>query len=212
MYTEEPASAVAIDEGGFTLVEMLVALSLLAVIAVQMSSAFTVTNRSVDLVRRLEGENIGPAVADYIRHQFDALMPIYDLGEGHVYTGLFEGDKKHVQFVVHSDGRLEPPGLVVVSIGVTERGGEQKTTALREVRTDLREASPKPHYDGIVIDSIESFDIRYFGTIRGESMPSWHESWLVDDPLPHLVELTLVPIANASWQPQFVTVSLPVGR
>ncbi len=196
-------------EAGFTLVELLVALALMALSVALLPGALRLGTRAWEAQTALERAGDAGLALHAVEHKLAAALPLQDLDPetGHLRFG-FSGDQRRLYFLAASDNgpagagvyrwRLEPAtasdtGLV---LHISLHGARQGEAPV-ETRTLLREATP--------------VRFRYFGPQPTEDATAqWHDAWDRTDALPLLVEMT---IDNAGPQraPRQLLVALRIG-
>ena len=178
------------DEGGFTLIEMLVALALMGLV---LSALANITsqwlpnwNRGMDRIQRSESiglalQRIGAdlAAAEYVSANREQRQP------------LFDGSELSVTFVRTALGPNARPGLDVVRIGETTDRGDLVTVRSRTPFVPLLPAtslSEQLQFSDPVALLRPPFRLSfsYAGTDR-----VWRNSWHEADKLPAAIKLTV---------------------
>ena len=196
-------------EAGFTLVELLVALALLALSVALLPGTLRLGTRAWEAQSELERASDAGLALHAVEHKLAAALPLQDLDPetGQLRFG-FSGDARRLNFLAASDTgpagagvyrwRLEPAtaadtGLVM---HVSLHGAQQGEAGV-ETRTLLREATP--------------VRFRYFGSQPTEDdNAQWRDAWERTDALPTLVELT-IDSAGPQRAPRQMLVALRIG-
>lgn len=177
-------------EAGFTLVEVLVALALLALSVALLPGTLRLGTRAWDAQNELERAADAGLALQAVEQKLAAALPIQDQDpETRRLRFGFSGDRTRLDFLAASDNgpagagvyrwRLEPAsasdtGLVM---RISLYGGRPGETPV-ESRTLVREETP--------------VRFRYFGPQPTEEAPAqWHDAWERTDALPALVEMTI---------------------
>lgn len=192
------------QDAGFTLVEMLVALALAALIGVMLLQALQVTGTIAGTAARLGADEEVQAVRDHLRRALG------DLG----------GRRPNGSIPPLQGGADGLTGLVAAS-REAERAGETRMdlrvlpgeTGLRLVETRrpdrASEGTAGEPVTELLLDGLRGLEIRYFGPPGPRLAPLWTTEWTRRDALPALVEVRIAfaPSDRRRWAPLLV----PVG-
>jgi general secretion pathway protein J len=184
-------------DSGFTLVEVLVSLALIALITVYLASGFDHVRRVATLSDELDGAVTLEAVRSYLAHSLaNAQGPPPQQGQAASLS--FAGQSNMIAYVTPSDGLLDRGGLYRIELS----GDESELVLRRELfpSGDAEGARDRPR-------TIEAgrLQMRYWGLAEGEEAPRWHAAWNEAKSLPVLVEIRLEPAARrAVWPPLVV--------
>lgn len=181
------------EDGGFTLLEMLVALALLSML---LAGLFT------GLWYGVRAQGSGEAAAERVE-QMNALYGVLRAGLGGAVaaqdgTGdppVFEGGPESVTFLAPMPARFGLGGLHLLRIGKDEDRFSLRWRLYREEEVTEDEAA---HRRSILADHIAAIRFGYFGSLDGKERPAWHETWEGSDHLPALVRLRLAFADGAS--------------
>jgi len=201
-------------EGGFTLLEVVVALAILAIMGVLALEAFRVGSRAWDKTeRRAELDQRLRVTHDLLAHEFAQIEPVMIKIEGRRITG-FRGEIDKAIFYGAPDGSAAEPysGLLRrLSIGV-EPG---KGLVLREGWPLVDgQAGLETGTKWRVLDShVTAIRFRYLAPASKEvAGPHWIKEW---DPVERVMNTVKVPgsivaVSGSSLLPSLVEVSLTV--
>ena len=174
---------------GFTLVEVIVAMSLLATIMVLLYSGLSFALRSWDA-----GDANGRKVADrrlgenFLRREMTELFPMR-WKNANMLRFAFEGEKDHVKFVSSRPAGLSAAGLSLVGIEVLENDRVRHLVMRRAQPDDaavdfgpLDQAEPS-----LLVANVESVAFSYFGAENDFAEPKWVDKWEYPASIPTLV-------------------------
>ena len=192
---------------GFTLIEVVIAMTLLATIMVLLYSGLTFALRSWDA-----GDANGRRVADrrlgenFLRREMTEMFPMR-WKDATVVRFAFEGEQDHLRFVSSRPAGLSQGGLSLVSLDV-QPGQEPRSRNLvmRRAMPDddavdfgpLDKAEPS-----LLITNVESVQFSYFGAESDFIEPKWVDSWTFKGAIPLLVKVR-VTMVDGRVLPDFV--------
>ena len=191
---------------GFTLIEVVIAMALLATIMVLLYSGLTFALRSWDA-----GDANGRRVADrrlgenFLRREMTELFPMR-WKDATTVKFAFEGEQRHLRFVSSRPAGLQKGGLSLVSLEVQDGDERRRHLMMRRAQPDdeavdfapLEKAEPV-----LLIADVESAQFSYFGAESDFAEPSWTDSWPHKAQIPLLVRLR-VKMTDGRVLPDFV--------
>jgi general secretion pathway protein J len=190
---------------GFTLVEVVVAMSLLATIMVLLYSGLTFALRSWDA-----GDANGRKVADrrlgenFLRRELTELFPMRWKNAMQLKFA-FEGEKDHIKFVSARPPGIQQGGLSLVGIEVLESDRVRNLVMRRALPDDAAEdfgpldkAEPT-----LLIASVDSVAFSYFGSENDFVEPKWVDKWELAAAIPTLVKVK-VKMADGRVLPDYL--------
>jgi len=173
-------------ESGFTLMEMLIAVTLVAVLAVGMWSVFSVSVRSwsrgTDFIDKNQRHR---SILDKVRKQIASAYPLYgsnDLEQPGASRFIFTGTESGMSFVTLNSLRFqESPGLTMVSIGVAE--GVEGAYSLVETEArytgQILDPALMTNLSGAIplFEDLSSCVFEYFDPGNNDNTAQWVQSW-----------------------------------
>lgn len=196
---------------GFTLLELLVALSLFGIALLLIYSGLFGAARSWEAGERQISQNEMHRIQlTFVRRLIRETIPLtlYDGRENRV---LFQGGRETMRFIAplpsHRGG--DWAYLITLKIGTGEQN--QKFLLYYErIREDLdlADAPAEGAPDVILAEAIEGLEFGYFGDPDASGHPDWHAEWTAKDRLPTLVRLELTPV-NEESPPLLIAANLP---
>ena len=195
---------------GFTLLELVVALTLLAVMASVLYGALGFAGRSWE-----GGETKAEATAGmrlshgFLRTQLESQHPLR-MRKVVEFPLLFGGTRDELRFAAPLPARISGGGIWYYRVAVVSEN-DRGRLVLERVLPDV-DAAAVPEFDkaerSILADGIKELRIGYFGydagAARNASMPTWRERWDDRNRLPLLIRVDVVPTAGAAWPPLIV--------
>jgi general secretion pathway protein J len=183
---------------GFTLIEVLVSTTILAIMAGLMSSAlFAVTRTARAGEGRLDDSDATRLTLAFLRRVIENAAPLTDIVDGERHA-LFEGTGDELRFVGHLPAHRGGGGLQFLELR-TE--GANLVLCYRSAWPEIPFASEDGSWEEhTLIAGVERVHYRYFGEIEDGARPQWRESWPSSDRLPALVEIR-IDASGRHWPP-----------
>jgi general secretion pathway protein J len=195
---------------GFTLVELLIALSLFALMSGVLFGSLRLAGRTWDAGEAKAEANSGMRlVGDYLRTQLSAQHP-QRMRKITEFPLLFSGKSDELRFAAPLPGRVGVGGMWFYRLAVIEGAGKGKSSLVLERMLPDVNATTMPEFNSadrsVLADDVASIKIGYFGRDRGASLetaPTWRDRWEDPQLLPLLVRIDVAPRAGNAW-PQLV--------
>ena len=181
-------------QAGFTLVEMVVAMTILGTMLLLLYSGLSFALRSWDASdvngRRTVDRRIGE---NFLRREVSELFPMR-WKDPVTLKVAFEGDAKHVRFVSARPAGVAMGGLSLVSVEVEDdaRNRRERHLVMRRAMPDdeARDFAPLDKSEPtILIADVESVDFAYFGAENDFAEPRWADAWKYPSRVPQMIRL-----------------------
>jgi general secretion pathway protein J len=200
-------------EAGFTLVELLIALTLLAVTASLLVVAIGSARQALNIVDRRVAHATVPAVQSVLRRLLAEARPGPDVAGHDDPDRAFTGDPDKLGFVSSFVPRGQYGGLwrYQITLEADETGGEASALVLTQQLVRPRTSASLARLRTIVLTEVGALHLRYFGTADKDNAPQWQDSWHDPRRLPHLVsvEVAFTHANGRQWSP--LVVALPLA-
>jgi general secretion pathway protein J len=180
-------------ERGFTLLELLVAITLLGVLMAALFGALRLGARVWETGEaRLDASARVQVVQDFLRRQLGQTMPLMEVTDDPRAAGtlLFEGDQDRLRFVSLLPEHLGA-GAWLMELGLSEPAqvGAPGNLVIRWRRLDRTGEADTPAEERILIEAVERLEIAYFGGAPAAAKPTWWQEWQRQRSLPSLVRV-----------------------
>jgi general secretion pathway protein J len=202
-------------QAGFTLIELVVAMALLATMMLLLYSGLTFSLRGWDAGdvngRRTVDRRIGE---NFLRRELSELFPMR-WKEPNVVKFAFEGEKDHLKFVSSRPAGITQGGLSLVGLEVQDegRGSRRKNLVMRRAMPDDEAKSFAPLDAAeatVLIAGVDSVTFEYFGSENDFNPPQWNDSWKWNFRVPEMVRMR-IHTDDGGAQPEMV-VRLTLGE
>ncbi|HTS86757.1 MAG TPA: prepilin-type N-terminal cleavage/methylation domain-containing protein [Usitatibacter sp.] len=179
------------SQAGFTLVELVIAVSLLAVMMVLLYSGLTFAFRSWDA-----GELNGRREADrrlgenFLRRELTELFPMRWKDPMTLKFAL-DGQRQTLRFVSSRPADVTMGGLSLVGLAVEPGPGRTSNLVMRRAMPDDRALDFGPLDNGtatVLLEDVDSVAFSYFGSDNDMSDPRWSDTW-TQPRIPQLIRM-----------------------
>ncbi len=196
-------------QAGFTLIEIVVAMVLLAAMMLLLYSALSFSARSWDL-----GDTVGRRVTDrrmgenFLRREVSELFPMrWKETTMPSLKFAFEGDRDHLRFVSSRPAGLTQGGLSLVGVEVQPEAppSRRKNLVMRRAMPGDEQTSFAPldaAQPTVLIEGVDGIRFEYFGAENDFTQPQWTDSWKWPARIPEMIRLHIQ--AEDGPQPEMV--------
>jgi len=199
----------ATPAGGFTLLELVVALTLLALMSTVLFGALGFAGRSWEGGEaKAEASSSMRLSEGFLRAQLESMHPLR-MRKVADFPLLFGGTSDELRYTAPLPARITGGGVWYYRLAVTREGERSRLTLERTV-PDVDAASP-PGFDGadrsILAEDIGELKVGYFGRDAGAAVavaPTWRDRWDDGNRPPLLVRIDVVPRRGPAWPPLVV--------
>lgn len=181
---------------GFTLVELLVALTLFAIMSVLLFGglrfglrAWEVGGERIDRLAAIE------PVQNLLRRQLSqATLPYIPANiRSQAPAAAFIGTRDAVRFIAPLPATAGNSGLYVFSVSAERGSAPRKLQLSRRIfRPDaLHSESFEPEDESALLDDVDEIEFSYFGSYDPARAPQWYQSWNSEFGLPQLIRIRI---------------------
>lgn len=189
------------DEAGFTLLELLVAMTLLGLLMVLIFGGLRfgarVWERSAVHTSGTDDVRIAQTL---IRREIEGAYPYLLAGNGIQPHIDFEGSAEGLTFLAPLPNAVLPAGRARVKLFAVTDGGSSRLVV--QMRPELAAGDDeKTSEEDTLLAGLSAVRFSYFGSERPGEAPSWHDSWYGAMRLPALVrfEVTFAKGDTRLW-------------
>lgn len=209
VYTRDIRICSNAGHGGFTLIEILIGMTLLGIIMVLLFSAFRMGVKSWDSgeQRAIEINNI-LVVQTFLRARLMSAQPLIDDFTDDEGEFSFVGTQQSLQFVSSLPARR---GLKKFTLFIDADDDGALKIAVQPFFPTFDETE-SARDDLVLLEAIENIELTYFGSDSFGEEAEWHDQWEDRDGLPQLVKLEIEFRENKeSWPPLTVRLRIEPG-
>jgi general secretion pathway protein J len=182
-------------ERGFTLLELLVAITLLGLLMAALFGALRLGARVWETGEaRLDASARVQVAQDFLRQQLSQTVPLAEIADDPGDSGamLFDGASARLRFVSLLPEHLGAgASLIELALNEPAQGGQASDLVIRLRPLDLSgngEVDPRTE-ERVLIEGIESLEINYFGAEAQGGEPVWWREWQGQRSLPRLIRV-----------------------
>lgn len=180
---------------GFSLLEVLIALSLLALIMAAMPSVLQLARRAWESSQAIDEAGSRAIATRFLRDKIAQAMPLAQKHPDGSAPVLFEGTADRVTFVAPSIDGPPGTGLFIFDLIASGATGGQKSVLLRwrPYRPTLEgNGGTEGVGERSVLEGVTTFGLRYWGRQAATDVRGWSDVWQRASSMPQLVELRIV--------------------
>lgn len=191
---------------GFTLIEMLVALTLFALLSVMLLGGLRFGTRATSAgTAQQEWSAEIATTANFLRNQLADAQPIDISGNTAQPAIAFDGSADSVEFVGLPPAHLALGGLhkFTITVEKNDAGVRQLVVIWRLIRSDGTTTTLSDPHRSVLLDRVAAVEFSYFGGSTSDETPDWHDSWNEMPQLPLLIRLRIA-FADGKHAPDLI--------
>jgi prepilin-type N-terminal cleavage/methylation domain-containing protein len=174
------------DDHGVTLIELIVALALLALLMSYAPSALNLGRTALSTSTELDQRATLFAARSALANRLAAAVAAFDVAENAAGQIAFTGSANAISFVSALDPIRAEAGLYRTTISAV--ASPQPAIMLSQALFTKIPATPETQ---ILLQPATAFKLRYFGHATPETEPRWFDDWPRTDVLPELIEIDM---------------------
>ena len=176
-------------EAGFTILELLIALTLLAALSALLFGGLRLGTRAWERSEATASQTDEIAAAQsFLRRELADAYPRLTTADPTRSRVYFEGARDSLQFLAPALPLLAPGGKGRFALMAANRSGRNELRVVSRFEL-AREEATSALTDGILVSGFERVEYGYFGTDRPQEPSSWQDDWAERGTLPELVRI-----------------------
>lgn len=187
--------------GGFTLLELLIAITLLGFILALLFGGMRLASRSWDAGELHSGHSTHLSLLQgFFRRELSQIHP-YRWKKKTATEMAFTGEPTRLRFVAPIAARLGPGGLYLVSLEQV-RDGESSQLVMRRAipESDSGDFTALENAEKVVLaEQVETLAFSYYGAESKDAEPRWSDKWANPTLLPYLIRIRIRFNNARSW-------------
>ncbi|MEI6746016.1 MAG: prepilin-type N-terminal cleavage/methylation domain-containing protein [Methylococcaceae bacterium] len=178
---------------GFTLIEVLIAMTMLSLMVVLLFSSLTIGAKSWEQgEKKIADVNEIAVVQQFFNHHLAHATPQwndFDPEKDRVFS--FQGKKKSLQFVAAFPASAERAGLQLFNLELQEKNKKRFVNISLTPFFPLSEGEEWFQDDIELVRNVQNFELSYFGLNDETGELVWQNEWLNKEQQPRLVKILL---------------------
>lgn len=186
---------------GFTLIEVLIAMTLLSIMVVLLFGSLRICAQSWEQgENKITEVNEVAVVFNFFQRHLSSAIPLWnDFVEKEEKTFSFQGKKKSLQFVSVFPASAGRSGMQLFSMQPQQQDGEQVIKVTLTPFFPVTEGEEWQKEEVVLLKHVSDFTLAYFGAADDGSESRWQEEWLEKDVQPQLVKISINTTNGIFW-------------
>jgi general secretion pathway protein J len=186
---------------GFTLIEVLIAMTLLSIMVVLLFTSLKICAQSWEKGENKMSEvNEVAVVYNFFQRHLPSAMPVWnDFIETEEKTFSFQGKKQSMQFVSVFPASAGKTGMQLFSIEPWQQDNEKVIKVIITPFFPVAEGEEWHKEEAVLLRHVNDFSLSYFGAAEDGSGSSWQEEWLAKTTQPQLVKININTKNGIFW-------------
>ena len=177
---------------GFTLIEVLIAMTLLSMMMVLLFASLKICADSWEKgENKINEVNEFAVVYSFFHQHLSLAHPLWNDFSSEEKTFSFQGSAHSLQFVSAMPASAGRSGLQLFSVDLQSDNNDRFINVTLMPFFPLAEGAAWHKEDDILINHVSGFTLTYFGSDDGISLGSWQDEWLAKNSLPRLVKINI---------------------
>ncbi len=186
---------------GFTLIEVIIAFALLAMLAALMFSGFRYATRASEAgITRNEMHEDMRRSQDFLRQHLEEMLPLRyqkELGQ----PLRFKGDGEKMIYVAPVISRIAEGGVMWWELSARSEKDQRLLVIRRAPMTGIESEPPAfdPKDESVLAQDIGAFKLSYFDQPDPLIAGNWVDNWTDDQRLPNLIRVEMKSKLGRDW-------------
>ena len=190
------------QQQGFTLIEVLIAMTLLSVMVVLLFSSLRLAAESWNAgEKKMADVNQKAVVYQFFKRHLTTIRPLPMLNLEQNFTPenlqAFQGFPQSLRFVAALPASSARKGLQLFTIALDPADRSVLTVTLAPYQ--LTEVDQEPAKPEILLQGIVALNFAYFGKTEDVADLQWRKEWTAADRLPSLIKVSIQLVDGSYW-------------
>jgi len=187
------ANRLARRAGGFTLVELLLALTLMSMLLALAYGGLRASTRAADKGQTvLEDSGRIRMAHQFIRKQINQMIPlVFEESEDQQDRSVFQGDRRKIRYVAPMPGYLGFGGPQVQELAIVPGDEGDKLVFSHALLQGFEEQNLYERDPIVLLEHIEGAEFGFLGLDEFGELSPWMSDWLETETLPECVSLSI---------------------
>lgn len=184
---------------GFTLIEVMLAMTLLSIMVVLLFSSLRIGAESWNKGEiKIAQVNEKAVVYQFFKRHLPSIQPLWDDFSEDKRRFAFQGEREKLQFVSLFPASAGRKGLQLFEITFDKKERGMIKIILKPFFPTI-EGNDWQTEEVVLLDNVELFEVSYFGKEERGNENIWHESWQEKGGLPALLKIKIELIDQSYW-------------
>lgn len=205
-----PALQYRVNNPGFTLIEVLIAMTLLGVMIVLLFTSLKLCAQSWEQgEKKISQVNEVAVVHQFFRHYLVSAVPLWDdFSSKEGKTFAFQGRKQSMQFVSSFPASTARSGIQLFTLQLQQQDGDQVIKVTLTPFFPTASGEQWQQEEVILLRHVREFSLTYFGIAEELGESSWQDEWLEKELQPQLVKINIATDNGTFWPEMIVDLKL----
>jgi len=196
----QTASPFNLAPKGFTLIEVLIAMTLLSIMVMLLFGSLKICADSWEKGEsKITDVNEIAVVYNFFQGHLSVAKPLWKNLAEQEKTFYFQGRAQSLQFVSAFPASAGRAGLQLFSLDLLEEDNVQYINVTLTPIVPAAEGEERQKEEVTLINHVSDFSLAYFGSEDGVSAGTWTEEWLNKEVLPRLVKININLESGVYW-------------
>lgn len=189
---------------GFTLIEVIIAMTILSLILVLLFSTLFTANRSWQSTeRKVSQNNELRLVSHFLQRQISQSIPLMWIDKSEQRL-IFEGRKKQLRFASTLPAHRGGGGIQIITLKLEKtKNYHQLNLYYQYGDTDSSPFEDNNNIENVtLLEDISNFELSYYGADKVDDTPTWRDEWNNERILPLIVSLKIFEIDEINNWPE----------
>lgn len=189
---------------GFTLIEVLIAMTLLSIMVVLLFASLKICADSWEQgERQITEVNDVAAVFNFFQRNLPVARPLWNDFNKEERVFSFQGRKQDLQFVSAFPASAGRAGLQLFSVELHNENREQVVKVTLTPFYPVAEGEEWRKEEEVLIKHVKAFSLAYFGSDDEQAENRWQDEWVQRDRQPDLVKIS-IELDNEKFWPEMI--------